>query len=694
MWLLSRLVQIYTRKRTWAQSRKSGSLEGRQTGSSGGMSTTELLIRLELVMGQDGKLPLIDYANKMAKLSHPLQLYIFEQINWLSDLSYTHADKFLQIAPEALTAMEQKEYQRWLSQIKQALTGNDSASADALLIDYQSFLSLSDKTAYLSDITYNLEKLTYSLLKQELVIHEAEQTSEQSIAFYTDHDALYLPNSIQLFDKDNNLRLYKVMTFHLISQIQQHSEQALGQLNEAIKYHGQDFLALFSTIETLRIDQCIQHDYPGIWREISQLNTLTAVTYPEELFVGQDIRTVQSSLHLTASLLESTDRVLPTLSYQPVFNIDLMAKAQRLVHQRRAPLILNPTKDVDESLLDTTGDPRIADRGYLRSVNNNQDGSSVLASPPPGWIPAEAAQQEEEEVTVKHHEKGVFYYREWDTSLKKYRQDWCKLKEIVELPSDAVANIEQTQALRHAEYKIRKTFDKLINDQKFMRAQADGDEVDIDAWVSARTNPRRDSDDFQNVYIRNNRNNRNIAIMFAVDLSGSTSGWKNEMIKQSTWLLCKTLARLGDQYAVYGFSGSGRKQCEIFPVKTFNEAYSAAVDTRISAMKPHQYTRMGAAIRHLSNILGKTTAKTRILFVLTDGRPDDLDSYRGQYGVEDTRIALNEAKALSLKPFVLTFDKEGMDYLPYMLGSNRYQLITDIGQLPIQISTIYKQLTT
>ena len=111
-------------------------------------------------------------------------------------------------------------------------------------------------------------------------------------------------------------------------------------------------------------------------------------------------------------------------------------------------------------------------------------------------------------------------------------------------------------------------------------------------------------------------------------------------------------------------------------------------------MKPHQYTRMGVAIRHLSMLLGKTTAKTRILFVLTDGRPDDVDSYRGQYGVDDTRLALNEAKALSLKPFVLTFDKEGADYLPYMLGSNRYQLITDISQLPIQISIIYKQLTT
>jgi len=103
---------------------------------------------------------------------------------------------------------------------------------------------------------------------------------------------------------------------------------------------------------------------------------------------------------------------------------------------------------------------------------------------------------------------------------------------------------------------------------------------------------------------------------------------------------------------------------------------------------------MGAAIRHLSKILNQAEAKTKILFVLTDGRPDDIDSYRGHYGVEDTRRAFNEAKALYLNPFVLTFDQACIDYLPHMLGKNRYRLISDIAMLPVQISTIYKQLTT
>jgi nitric oxide reductase NorD protein len=696
MGLFSRLLEKLdeSNKRNLSLSRKGGSLESKQTGSSGGMSTTELLIRLELVMGQGSGLPLMDYANEMAKLSHPLQLFIFSQTSELSDLSYGHANEFLIVASTALVQMEQKQYERWLLGIKQALVAGDDDIATEQIKNYLDYTSERDtNTAYLSDLTYTLEKLVYSIHKSELPIVEAELSAGNKLMSYTDNEALYLPTSIAHFKNyEDNHRLYKVLTFQLLGQIHCQSAQALGTLNEGVRYHGDDYLKAFSTIETLRIDQYIKHEFPGLWRDTVLLHQNAETNYPENIFDGVDAKSVKATLHLTASLLESGYK-FPFLVYQSSFQLDLMAHVQNLTMERKAPLILNPTTDVYEEMLDTSGDPKTADRGYLRSLKDSQ-GDSVLKSPPPGWIPDSSGAVEDEQHTTKHHEKGVYYYKEWDTSLKKYRKDWCRLKEAVDEDVVETMDLENNEALRHAEHRIRKTFDQLVNDQKFIRGQSDGDEIDIDAWVSARSSKSKDADDYENVYIRNNTNNRDVAIMFAVDLSGSTAGWKNTMIKQSTWLLCKTLARMGDQYAVYGFSGSGRSNCRVYPVKTFGENYTKSVKSRIFSMKPHQYTRMGVAIRHLSMLLGKTTAKTRILFVLTDGRPDDVDSYRGQYGVDDTRLALNEAKALSLKPFVLTFDKEGADYLPYMLGSNRYQLITDISQLPIQISTIYKQLTT
>ncbi len=677
--------------------RTGGALELRQTASTGGMATTELLIRLELIMGQASGLPLMDYANEMVNLSHPHQLFIFSETSAISDLSYEHAHEFLAVAPTALVLMEQKQYERWLSGIKQAFASGDPESASEQIKNYLDYTSERDtRTAYLSDITYTLEKLVLSIHKIEVPIVAAELVSENKLMSYTDDEALYLPMSISHFDNyEDNHRLYKVLTFQLLGQIHCKSASALDRLSDGINEHGNEFLLIFSTLETLRIDQYIKSEFPGLWRDIVLLHKKAKVVYPHNIFDNSDLHTVETSLQLTASLLESKV-ALPELVYQCTFQLDLMAHVQKVTSKqeskRKAPLILNPTTDVHEELLGT-GDPKTADRGYLRALKDNA-GDSVLNSPPPGWIPGSSDEDEVVQHTTKHNEKDVFYYREWDTSLKSYRKDWCRLKETVDEDLVEEVLIENPEALRHAENRIRKTFDQLINDQKFMRGQNDGDEIDIDAWVSARSGKSKDADDYQNLYIRNNTNNRDVAIMFAVDLSGSTSGWKNTMIKQSTWLLCKTLARMGDQYAVYGFSGAGRNDCRVYPVKKFEENYTKSVKSRIFSMKPDQYTRMGVAIRHLSKLLGKTSAKTRILFVLTDGRPDDVDSYRGQYGVEDTRLALNEAKALSLKPFVLTFDKEGMDYLPYMLGSNRYQLITDISQLPIQISTIYKQLTT
>jgi len=177
MGLFSRLLEKLdeSNKRNLSLSRKGGSLESKQTGSSGGMSTTELLIRLELVMGQGSGLPLMDYANEMAKLSHPLQLFIFSQTSELSDLSYGHANEFLIVASTALVQMEQRQYERWLLRIKQALVAGDDDIATEQIKNYLDYTSERDtNTAYLSDLTYTLEKLVYSIHKSELPIVEAE----------------------------------------------------------------------------------------------------------------------------------------------------------------------------------------------------------------------------------------------------------------------------------------------------------------------------------------------------------------------------------------------------------------------------------------------------------------------------------------------------------------------------------------
>src|SRR5699024_3034479 len=116
--------------------------------------------------------------------------------------------------------------------------------------------------------------------------------------------------------------------------------------------------------------------------------------------------------------------------------------------------------------------------------------------------------------------------------------------------------------------------------------------------------------------------------------------------------------------------------------KNFAEAWGDPVRGRIQALKPGYYTRMGAAIRQATEVLARQPTSQRLLLMLTDGKPNDLDIYEGRYGVEDTRQALIEARRSSVEPFCVTIDQDAADYLPYIFGQQRYVLLRRPSQLP------------
>ncbi len=136
-----------------------------------------------------------------------------------------------------------------------------------------------------------------------------------------------------------------------------------------------------------------------------------------------------------------------------------------------------------------------------------------------------------------------------------------------------------------------------------------------------------------------------------------------------------------------------RKRCELYRIKEMDEAYSDAVKARIAGIEPKDYTRMGATIRHLTMLLNKVSSRTRLLITLSDGKPDDYDGYRGEYGIEDTRQALIEAKRSGIHPFCITIDREARDYLPHMYGAVNYTQVDNVHRLPIRVSDIYRRLT-
>jgi nitric oxide reductase NorD protein len=295
---------------------------------------------------------------------------------------------------------------------------------------------------------------------------------------------------------------------------------------------------------------------------------------------------------------------------------------------------------------------------------------------------------------TEEDKQGAFLYDEWDYLAGNYRADWCALKER-EVPKVSRQFIEETlEKYSHLISSVRRQFELFRPEYRKLKRQRDGEEIDIDAFIEALADIKAGVVPREDLYIRADKRERDLATAFLIDMSASTTGWVIQTEKEALILLCEALERLGDKYAIYGFSGSTRKQCDFYVIKGFEEEYGEEVEGRIAGMEALDYTRMGPPIRHLTKILKDVEAKIKLMIVLSDGRPEDFDEYKGDHGIEDTRKALIEAKQKHIRPFCITVDKEAKDYIEHMYGEVNYIIIDDIQKLPRRLPEIYRRLTT
>ena len=292
-------------------------------------------------------------------------------------------------------------------------------------------------------------------------------------------------------------------------------------------------------------------------------------------------------------------------------------------------------------------------------------------------------------------EKGpnVFIYDEWDIKKGRFRKEWCALREMtINEGTDKI--VEEIQAkYSHLISSIRKQFEAMRDEAKRLRRQSFGDDIDIDAAVEMAVDIKTGSAPSDGLYINTKKERRDMATALLVDVSGSTNGWVIDTEKAAMVLFSEALNSIKDKYAIYAFSSRTRANCNFYTVKGFNEKYSEAVKRRIAGLNSGDYTRMGPPIRHLANILEKTDARKKLMITLSDGKPEDYDEYKGEHGIEDTRMALIEAKMKGIASFCITIDKEGANYLPHMYGEANYTIIDDIEKLPSRLPQIYKKLT-
>lgn len=286
---------------------------------------------------------------------------------------------------------------------------------------------------------------------------------------------------------------------------------------------------------------------------------------------------------------------------------------------------------------------------------------------------------------------------EWDWKKRILQPDYCRLQEMV---ARQAAPCELPLPLRHTARRLRSQFQALAPAKSWLKTQQDGEEIDLDAWLQHETDKRSGIPAMERGLYRAQVNRqRDLACLLLADLSLSTDAYASDnarvidVIRDSLFLFSEALSATGDRFALYGFSSLKRSHIRFHRLKSFDERYDATTRGRVSAIKPGYYTRMGAAIRRAAKLLGDQPNSQRLLLLLTDGKPNDLDRYEGRYGIEDTREAIREARSQGLRPFCVTIDREANDYLPHLFGASGYALIRKPEELPRELPLLYAQMT-
>lgn len=282
-------------------------------------------------------------------------------------------------------------------------------------------------------------------------------------------------------------------------------------------------------------------------------------------------------------------------------------------------------------------------------------------------------------------------YPEWDVHRRRYRPNWCTVREVAPRLDDAVSlHLSDGQALRRPLARLGVGLDRY-------HRQAQGDDVDIDAAVEARVKTLAGSAPDEAVYLDSLRRRRDLSVLILLDISGSAAepGLSGQTVHEhqraAAAALATALHDLGDRVALYAFHSHGRAAVHVVPVKRFHDDLDALAVRRLCGLTPGGYSRMGAAIRHGAAVLqSRGGTPRRLLVVLSDGLAYD-HGYERDYGAADARRALAEARLRGNGCLCLTIGAAtDVDDLRRVFGSAAHATIPRLDQLNRVIGPLFR----
>lgn len=328
---------------------------------------------------------------------------------------------------------------------------------------------------------------------------------------------------------------------------------------------------------------------------------------------------------------------------------------------------------------------------------------------------AQKAAEDQDSITLSHHHKRAatrlrlhldlapqdadherlsarFTYPEWNHRARGYMPDHC-----IVLEADAVPGAGFTPDLRLMT-RVRRQFEALQPRRILLPRQVDGAELDIDALIAAQVNIRATGQGTDRIF-RDLRNvERDLSVAILMDCSRSTEsvvGTRSiiDTMREALAALAGGIDAAGDRMAIWGFSSLRRDRVFLTRCKGFEGRVTADVTARIGGLKPGHYTRLGAAIRHASAQLSSEISARKLLLVLTDGKPNDLDHYEGTHGIEDSHMAVREARRAGQSVHGVIVDADGQNWFDRIFGRAGFTLLPEPARLGRALPDIYRSLT-
>ena len=292
------------------------------------------------------------------------------------------------------------------------------------------------------------------------------------------------------------------------------------------------------------------------------------------------------------------------------------------------------------------------------------------------------------------------HYDEWDYNNQSYRPDWVSVYEGLH-PRGNAGDIDRLLEKHSALAKrLKKMLDLLKPQNKVrIRYQEEGSELDLDVAIRSLIDYKSGAQPDPRINMSHRNDGRSIAVMLLLDLSESlnekAAGSEQtilELSQEAVSILSWAVEKLGDPFAIAGFNSNTRHDVRYMHIKGYTEHWDEDVKSRLAAMKASYSTRMGAAMRHAAHYLEQQAADKKLMLILTDGEPADIDSKDGRILIEDARQAVTELDRQGIYSYCINLDPKADEYVADIFGK-QYTIIDKVAQLPERLPELFISLT-